>query len=85
MFLGYVDGVKGYRLWCTKLGKQGCIISWDVLYDETCFPYLTKRITQNPRGQAREDNTKVEVELPLNNPRQPAEHNDQMPQERGEI
>ena len=50
VFLGYPEGVKGYRLWCTEPGKQGCIISRDVVFDETCFPYLIERMIQSQRG-----------------------------------
>ena len=78
VFLGYPDGVKGYRLWCTELGKQGHIISRDVVFDETYFPYLTEKMSQNQKGRANEDNTQVEVELQVNNPRHRAKIDNQM-------
>ena len=69
VFLGYPEGVKGYRLWCTEPGKQGCIISRDVVFDEICFPYLAERMSQNQRGKTSENNAQVEVELQVKNPR----------------
>ena len=56
VFLGYPEEVKGYRLWCTEPGKQGRIISKDLVFVETCFPYLTERMAQNQRAQNSEDN-----------------------------
>ncbi|KAH9697198.1 hypothetical protein KPL71_023512 [Citrus sinensis] len=34
-FLGYLDGVKGYRLWCIDLKPPKCIISRDVTFNES--------------------------------------------------
>ncbi|KAH9767170.1 hypothetical protein KPL71_011175 [Citrus sinensis] len=34
-FLGYPDGVKGYRLWCIDLKPPKCIISRDVTFNES--------------------------------------------------
>ncbi|KAH9754460.1 hypothetical protein KPL71_015451 [Citrus sinensis] len=33
-FLGYPEGVKGYRLWCTDFKPPKCIISRDVTFNE---------------------------------------------------
>ncbi|KAH9743535.1 hypothetical protein KPL70_003339 [Citrus sinensis] len=33
-FIGYPDGVKGYKLWCTDLSPPRCIISRDVIFNE---------------------------------------------------
>lgn len=41
IFLGYPEGVKGYELWCTEPGKQGCIISRDVTFNEDEMPLKT--------------------------------------------
>ncbi|XXG58369.1 hypothetical protein AAC387_Pa04g0693 [Persea americana] len=35
IFLGYADGVKGYRLWCLDGKSPKCIISRDVTFDES--------------------------------------------------
>ena len=34
-FLGYPDGVKGYRLWCIDLKPSKCIISRDITFNES--------------------------------------------------
>ncbi|KAH9744680.1 hypothetical protein KPL70_003806 [Citrus sinensis] len=34
VFLGYPEGVKGYRLWCTDLKPPRCIVSRDVVFNE---------------------------------------------------
>uniref|UniRef100_A0A803PS03 Retrovirus-related Pol polyprotein from transposon TNT 1-94 n=1 Tax=Cannabis sativa TaxID=3483 RepID=A0A803PS03_CANSA len=34
MFLGYPEGVKGYKLWCLEPGHKKCIISRDVVFNE---------------------------------------------------
>ncbi|KAH9728046.1 hypothetical protein KPL70_008880 [Citrus sinensis] len=33
-FIGYPEGVKGYKLWCTDLSPPRCIISRDVIFNE---------------------------------------------------
>ena len=38
VMLGYAEGTKGYRLW--HLEKRKIIISRDVRFNETCFPFL---------------------------------------------
>ena len=40
-FLGYLEGVKGYRLWCTDFKLPKCIISRDVTFNEVVM--LNKR------------------------------------------
>lgn len=42
VFLGYPEGVKGYRLWCVEKGNEKCIISRDVVFNESDFPYKEK-------------------------------------------
>lgn len=37
IFMGYPEGVKGYRLWCIEAGNQKCIISRDVVFNENDF------------------------------------------------
>ncbi|KAL9460198.1 hypothetical protein AB3S75_003409 [Citrus x aurantiifolia] len=34
VFLGYPEGVKGYRLWCTDPKPPRCIVSRDVVFNE---------------------------------------------------
>lgn len=37
VFLGYPEGVKGYKLWCVKEGCQKTLISRDVVFNEEKF------------------------------------------------
>ncbi|KAH9685181.1 Integrase catalytic domain-containing protein [Citrus sinensis] len=41
VFLGYLKGVKGYKLWCTDLKPSRCINSRDVVFNE--LEMLSKR------------------------------------------
>ena len=34
IFIGYPEGVKGYKLWCLKEGHKKCFISRDVIFNE---------------------------------------------------
>lgn len=34
-FIGYPDGTKGYKLWCTDLKPLKCIISRDVVFNKS--------------------------------------------------
>lgn len=49
IFLGYQDGVKGYRLWCTESGNQKIIISRYVVFDESTMPYMIAKQNGAPQ------------------------------------
>ncbi|KAH9704628.1 CCHC-type domain-containing protein [Citrus sinensis] len=34
IFIGYLEGVKGYKIWCTDVNPPKCIISRDVIFNE---------------------------------------------------
>ncbi|KAH9705461.1 hypothetical protein KPL70_011882 [Citrus sinensis] len=62
-FLGYPEGVKGYRLWCTDFKPPKCIISRDVTFNEA--EMLNKRRSfelkeKNP--DAEDEKIQFEVE-----------------------
>jgi len=42
VFLGYPEGVKGYTLWCLKIGFKKFIISTYVVFSETEMTYKPK-------------------------------------------
>lgn len=44
VFLGYPEGIKGYKLWCIKPNIQKVVISIDVVFKEDDFPYKTKTL-----------------------------------------
>lgn len=35
MFMGYPQGVKGFRLWCMKMGQPRVLINRDVVFRES--------------------------------------------------
>jgi hypothetical protein len=43
IFLGYVDGVKGYRLWCSDPKSHKVIVSRDIVFDESTMLYPRKK------------------------------------------
>ena len=43
IFLGYPEGVKGYKLWCLEPGFRKCLISRDVVFNETEMVGLTNK------------------------------------------
>ena len=34
VFIGYPEGVKGFKVWCTDLNLPKCIVSMDVVFNE---------------------------------------------------
>ena len=34
IFIGYPEGVKGFKIWCTDINPPKCIISRDVIFNE---------------------------------------------------
>ncbi|KAH9724032.1 hypothetical protein KPL70_007344 [Citrus sinensis] len=55
-FLGYPDGVKGYKLWCTDLEPPRCIISRDVAFNDKAVLEIRKDAglkTKKPQVQTQ--------------------------------
>ncbi|KAH9657437.1 hypothetical protein KPL70_023077 [Citrus sinensis] len=63
VFLGYPEGVKGYRLWCTDLKPPRCIVSRDVVFNEQEMlkSYTKKLEDSNKDTGSLEDQIKVEL------------------------
>lgn len=64
MFLGYHDGMKGFRLWSIEPGTQKLMLRRDVTYNEDLYSFKVK--VQNTLIQTcdnRED-TSIKVKLP---------------------
>ncbi|KAH9698871.1 Integrase catalytic domain-containing protein [Citrus sinensis] len=60
-FIGYPEGVKGFKLWCTDLNPPKCIISIDVIFNEKAAleikkPTDTDALKENER-------TKIQFEV----------------------
>ena len=53
--LGYQDGSKAYRLWCTDQGSEKLLISRDVVFDEKLMPYIKANATSVEVESPRDD------------------------------
>ena len=63
VFLGYPEGVKGYRLWCVEPGAAKVVISRDVTFNETEF---YKNLKQQG-GESMDRVSEEEIELEVGN------------------
>ncbi|KAH9751243.1 Integrase catalytic domain-containing protein [Citrus sinensis] len=62
-FLGYPDGVKGYRLWCINLKPPKCITSGDVTFNESEILNKSKTTeSKEYRSETRPGSVQFEVE-----------------------
>ena len=60
-FIGYPDGVKGYKLWCLEEGFKKCMISRDVVFNEAEMPM--KKSNAGPSKQTdNNENVQIHVE-----------------------
>lgn len=53
IFLGFPEGVKGYRLWCVEPGKEKCIVSRDVVFNEDEMPYKVMSRCTDSKSQVQ--------------------------------
>ena len=65
IFLGYPEGVKGYKLWCLEAGFKRCLVSRDVVFNEAEMAYKTKpSMVQSSTDQSKEtDSEKLNFEV----------------------
>ncbi|KAJ9538194.1 hypothetical protein OSB04_030927 [Centaurea solstitialis] len=63
LFMGYGDGVKGYRIWC--LDKRKVILSRDVVFDEES---MLRGVKGSSTPSVQEENVSEQVEFELNGP-----------------
>ncbi|KAH9801561.1 hypothetical protein KPL71_001082 [Citrus sinensis] len=56
-FIGYPEGVKGFKLWCTDLNPPKCIISRDVIFNEKAALEMKKPIDID--AQKDKERTKI--------------------------
>jgi len=59
VFIGYPEGVKGYKLWKLEPGETRCIISRDITFDENRMTMLSKEQKDN-RSSCESTNFEVE-------------------------
>lgn len=55
IFLGYPEGVKGYKYWCIEEGSKKVIISRDVTLNELEMPLLKKEIHNTLNSSEKPD------------------------------
>lgn len=61
VMLGYPQGVKGYKLWCTEPEMGKVIISRSVVFNETQMPYLEPASSSSGVQLSGEDDSMVQV------------------------
>ena len=56
IFLGYLEGIKAYKLWCIEPGMRKCIVSRDVVFNESVMGNLVGKDGVNsnlkPKGSS---------------------------------
>ncbi|KAH9778820.1 Integrase catalytic domain-containing protein [Citrus sinensis] len=64
IFIGYPEGVKGFKIWCTDINPPKCIISRDVIFnEEDLIP--KKPVKRKSEEEAKGlDTHQFEVEIP---------------------
>ena len=62
IFIGYPDGVKGYKMWCLETGHKICFISRDVVIDETKMGQLINTEDRESLKLTIPDRLQFEVE-----------------------
>ena len=61
IFLGYPEGIKGYRLWCIEHGMRKCIVSRDVVFNESVIGNLVRKdgVNSNLKPKGSSANNKL--------------------------
>ena len=64
IFIGYQEGVKGYKIWCTYINPPKCIISRDLIFNEK--ELISKQPVQREyEAEGKAETHQFEVELPI--------------------
>lgn len=61
IFLGYPHGVKGYKLWSHEEGKGRCLVSRDVVFNESEMPYSV--MMEHDANKESQELQSYEIEL----------------------
>ena len=64
IFIGYPEGVKGFKIWCTEINPPKCIISRDVIFNEEELIPKKPVKRKSEEDAKRSDTYQIEVELP---------------------
>lgn len=62
MFIGYLEGVKGYKMWCLEPGHAKCFISRDVVFNEHQMANLVNKLEASSREIDLRQTLELEVE-----------------------
>lgn len=65
MFLGYPDGVKGHKLWCSEGGVSTVIISRDFIFREDVMYMTSQGESVEKPSEMNKESDQVEVEFPV--------------------
>ncbi|WJX64387.1 hypothetical protein P8452_49170 [Trifolium repens] len=79
VFIGYPDGVKGYKLWMMGPGRSKFIISRDVTFDETRMGMKCKDLEERPETGVE----KIQFEVEPSTDEREKEDQTQVPEESG--
>ncbi|KAL9431580.1 hypothetical protein AB3S75_026718 [Citrus x aurantiifolia] len=62
-FIGYLEGVKGFKIWCINGKPSRTLISRDVVFDEESILHerIETELTTTDLDRYEEDNQKVET------------------------
>ena len=64
IFVGYPEGVKGYKLWCLEKGHKRCFISRDVVFNEEDYQGRDAEKDYNlDEGQSTQNQQSMEFEI----------------------
>ena len=63
IFLGYLEGVKAYKLWCLEPGYKKCIMSRDVIFNEVVMGNLADKSECSRAILNSDNNGKVQLEV----------------------
>ena len=61
-FIGYLEGVKGYKLWCTDLNPPKCVISKYVIFNKRAVLENKKPAGDSQHGVDEKTSNQFEVE-----------------------
>ncbi|KAH9660266.1 hypothetical protein KPL70_024153 [Citrus sinensis] len=62
VFIGYPEGVKGFKVWCTDLNPPRCIVSRDIVFNEGGLIQDSEAAVDENEKSRSEDRLELEVE-----------------------
>lgn len=62
IFLGYVEDIKRFKFWCIDLNQKKCLISGDMIFNETQMPMLLNVANASLVSQGSNTSVNLDVE-----------------------